>query len=35
MEYWNKNNFFLLTGTPGSEVIIHGIIGVHSPPKNF
>ena len=22
MEYWNKDNFFLLTGTPGSEVFI-------------
>ena len=22
MEYWNKDNFFLPTGTPGSEVFI-------------
>ena len=22
MEYWNKDNFFLLAGTPGSEVFI-------------
>ena len=22
MEYWNKDNFLLLTGSPGSEVFI-------------
>ena len=27
MEYWNKDNFFLLTGTPGSEVFIGSVFG--------
>ena len=27
MEYWNKDNFFLLTGTPGSEVFISSVFG--------
>ena len=27
MEYWNKDNFFLLTGTPGSEVFIGSAMG--------
>ena len=27
MEYWNKDNFFLLTGTPGSEVFIGSALG--------
>ena len=27
MEYWNKDNFFLLTGTAGSEVFIGSTLG--------
>ena len=27
MEYWNKDNFFLLTGTPGSEVFMGSALG--------
>ena len=27
MKYWNKDNFFLLTVTPGSEVLIGSALG--------
>ena len=27
MKYWHKDNFFLLTGTPGSEVFIGSALG--------
>ena len=27
MEYWNKDNFVILTGTPGSEVFIGSALG--------
>ena len=27
MEYWHKDNFFLITDTPGSEVFIGSALG--------